>query len=273
MNTEEILDNEISSLFKDARDKLEAVSKDTEMKKKDIIVTLAQSLDGKIQTDTICIEIVNQLREKVSERFVRQCLDEKYKQKSRVHNAKKQKSVDIVAALPPLNDREVVFVDSMTGSTTQESMLNGNTEDQNNDTKSHDFDCKDYPKLADINKSTRMSLGKGQGLGFKLADNPSKLNLEKGCPHCNELAKENLELKEALKKSEQFVIANNLLKDDVKMTNNEMSFELQWSFRELRIFMEPLFSKGDDSQQVWFNGTIDMDTRKIISSGFGRLIK
>jgi hypothetical protein len=62
----------------------------------------------KIRTDTICVEIVNQLRGQVSDRFIRECLDEKYKQKVRVENARKQQSkkdkeTDKLAAVTPLN--------------------------------------------------------------------------------------------------------------------------------------------------------------------------
>jgi len=53
---------------------------------------LAKDLEGKVPTDTISIEIVNQLRGRVSERFVHICLDNKYKQKYRAENAKKRKS-------------------------------------------------------------------------------------------------------------------------------------------------------------------------------------
>ena len=65
----------------------------TQKEKKQIVKDLANNLEGKIPTDTISIEIVNQLRDKVSERFIHNCLDEKYKQKSQVENARRQKKV------------------------------------------------------------------------------------------------------------------------------------------------------------------------------------
>ena len=64
-------DDEIDSLFDDARRKLDTVEKESKDKKKQIVVDLAKNLEGKIPTDTIAIEIVNQLRGSVSERFVR----------------------------------------------------------------------------------------------------------------------------------------------------------------------------------------------------------
>jgi hypothetical protein len=58
---------------------------------------LAKDLEGKIPTDTISVEIVNQLRGRVSQQFIHNCLEMKYKQKHRIENAKKQKqaAVDI----------------------------------------------------------------------------------------------------------------------------------------------------------------------------------
>jgi hypothetical protein len=101
-------DEEIVSLFEDARQELAKVDEDAKERKKDIV----KKLEGKIPTDTICIEIVTQLKspapEKVSERFIRECLPEKYKQKNRIENAKKQKKKqeekeNKLAAETPLN--------------------------------------------------------------------------------------------------------------------------------------------------------------------------
>jgi hypothetical protein len=86
-----INDEEISNLFEDARNQLDKVEEQAKDKKRQIVIDLAEKLEGKIPTDTISIEIVNQLRGSVSERFIHECLDEKYKQKHKVENAKKQK--------------------------------------------------------------------------------------------------------------------------------------------------------------------------------------
>jgi hypothetical protein len=83
---------EISSLFRDALSKLDKIDAQAERERKEIVKNLAKDLEGKIATDTISIEIVNQLRGRVSERHIRECLDEKYKQKHRVENARKQES-------------------------------------------------------------------------------------------------------------------------------------------------------------------------------------
>jgi len=89
---------EISSCFQTARQKLDKVDADTKEKKTQIVKDLAKDLEGKIRTDSICNEIVHQLRGKVSERLIRSCLDEKYKETHRVENARKQKNTKDLAA-------------------------------------------------------------------------------------------------------------------------------------------------------------------------------
>ena len=87
---------EISLFFEDAKAKLDKIDAQKQKEKKQIITQLAKDLEGKIATDTISIEIVVQLRGKVSERFIHNCLEEKYKQKRRVENARKQKKQESV---------------------------------------------------------------------------------------------------------------------------------------------------------------------------------
>ncbi|HEY6163840.1 MAG TPA: hypothetical protein VIW25_02930 [Nitrososphaeraceae archaeon] len=109
-------DNDISSIFEAAIAKLDNIDSEAKKQKKQIIIELAKKLEEKIPVNTISIEIVNRLHGRSSERFIRQCLDEKYKQKSRVENARKQKKKEEgkkeqqeqicnenLAALPPLN--------------------------------------------------------------------------------------------------------------------------------------------------------------------------
>lgn len=95
---------EIDACFKVAVERLDKVETEAKEKKSQIVRDTAKSLEGKIPTDEIANEIVHQLRGRVSERLIRHCLDEKYKKKHRVENAKRK-----LAAILPLNDgREVV---------------------------------------------------------------------------------------------------------------------------------------------------------------------
>ena len=84
-------EQEISLLFQAAMVKLDQVEAQANTEKTEIVQDLAKALDGKIPTDTIAIEIIHQLHGKVSERLIHDCLEEKYKQKHRVENARKRK--------------------------------------------------------------------------------------------------------------------------------------------------------------------------------------
>ena len=112
-SNDETNEAEISLLFEDAKAKLDKIDAQTQKEKKQIVKDLANNLEGKIPTDIISIEIVNQLRGKVSERFIHNCLDEKYKQKSQVENARKQKKkkqeevdVENLAVVAPPNQED-----------------------------------------------------------------------------------------------------------------------------------------------------------------------
>jgi hypothetical protein len=80
---------EISACFEAAIKKLDKVESDSKKKKSEIVQELARDLDGKMPTDEIAAEIVHQLRGRVSERRIYECLDHKYKKKYRVENARK----------------------------------------------------------------------------------------------------------------------------------------------------------------------------------------
>jgi hypothetical protein len=74
---------------------------------------LARDLEGKIPTDEISSEIIHQLHGRVSQRLIHDCLDEKYKKKHRIENARKQKKnqEQDLAALDkavPLNSEIVI---------------------------------------------------------------------------------------------------------------------------------------------------------------------
>ena len=84
-------EQEIDSLFEDARKELAKVDENAKELKNKSVKNLAKKLERKIPTDTISIEIVNQLRGSISEGFIHECLDDKYKQKHKVENAKNKR--------------------------------------------------------------------------------------------------------------------------------------------------------------------------------------
>jgi hypothetical protein len=83
---------EISACFDLALAKLKKVRTFVIQQKSQIVKVLARDLNatGKIRTDSICIEIIERLRGRVSERLIRKCLDSEYKDQRQAENAKKQ---------------------------------------------------------------------------------------------------------------------------------------------------------------------------------------
>ena len=50
----EFIEQEISSLFKDVRDKLDRIDEDANKSKTEVVIKLAKDLEGKIPKDSIC---------------------------------------------------------------------------------------------------------------------------------------------------------------------------------------------------------------------------
>ena len=71
-------DAETSFPFEYAIEKLDKIDVQANESKKQIVRELAKSLEGKIQSDTTSMKIVNRLCGRVSARFTRECLDEKF---------------------------------------------------------------------------------------------------------------------------------------------------------------------------------------------------
>src|SRR5215469_632320 len=78
---------EISAYFEAAIKKLDKVDSDANKKRSEIVQELARDLEGKMPTDEIAAEIVHQLRGRIGERRVYECLEgeqyAKYKKKHR----------------------------------------------------------------------------------------------------------------------------------------------------------------------------------------------
>jgi hypothetical protein len=91
-NKESLEEQQLSFIFDEAIKKLDEVKREAVKKKMDIVIDLAIKLEKIIpQTDTICQTIVDQLDGRlVTGRFIRKCLDKKYKQEHRRKNAEQQ---------------------------------------------------------------------------------------------------------------------------------------------------------------------------------------
>ena len=270
---EENCDTEISKLFQNARDVLKKLDKNVNQQKKQIVVELAKNLEKRIQLDTICMEIVTQLRGQVSERFVRQCLDEKYKQKSHIENAKRQKKqnylenekdIDKLAAATPLNQEyendKIILVEANGQAIVQ---MDGD----NNDKLFSDMD--DYDSTKDNTElvSSKLSHQKEQEQRLGMKNDHLRLN---ECPSCKELQLQNLELKEALRKLNQFTFADKMKSNNNKnamISNNILDFEFRKPYDKLSKYVDSFLQSGP-CVDVWFSGKIDTGPGMVISSGY-----
>jgi hypothetical protein len=269
-------DKEISRLFDEARSHLEKIDNNSKQQKKQVIKDLAKSLEEKIQTDIICIEITNQLRGQVSDSFIRQSLDEKYKQKSRVENARKQEKqqtstvnsdLAAVTTLNPTTKDKKILIDTYGRAIFEE--------DQNN--KDEDEDDNGFTSIESStiseNVFPEIRSQKHQG---GLAKEDEHRDLVK-CSSCMELKLENEELKEALTKSSPLVTADKTrssLTDqnelDVKY-DQLLPFAFYMLYDDLRKQMQSIFPNVCSYSKIWFNGKIDRSTGEVVSSSFNGL--
>ncbi len=244
--SEENHDTEITRLFEDARDELEMVDANARKQKRQIVVDLARSLEGKVATESICMEIINQLRGQVRERTIRACLDEKYKQKTRMENARKQKRQteetdleDNLAALMPLNQdeeeeeeekKELVIVD-VDGRT----MLQKDNEEKQNDEVEDD---EQFTITMEPSTTKHGSLTEVQ------PHPPQEHDKEpNNCAYNN----------------------------DVGTSNDILHFEFSVPYKDTQRYMQELFQKTGTNGRVWVSGKINTKTGMVITSTLGRM--
>jgi hypothetical protein len=275
---EESYDETISSLFRDAVVKLDKVDAQAKESKKHIIVDLAKNLEGKIPTDTISIEIINQLRGQVSERFIRECLDEKYKQKVRVENARKQKyhrrqeeedkASGKLAAVTPLNqeveeeeeNKKVIILDTDGRISLQDD------EEQPSTTTTDSFTITGKPFVATSYQQQQQEQEIKEQTNNGLEESSSCIGL------CDENQVESPE------KSSQLITTaeDYMLVEEISASTNEndidiLPFEFYMIYRELRNHLTPLYTKIGDGGKVWFSGKINKNTGVVVSSNLGRI--
>ena len=271
-------EKEINSLFDDARKEIAKVDENANELKKNIVIKLAKKLEENIRLDTICIEIVIQLQGQVSGRFIRECLPEKYKQKHKIENAKKQKKQkqeenNNLAAVTPLDNKEVIIVDTDGRSS---SFLQRDDEDSS---KTESDDSIDNKTFTQSSSSSQQQIEQEHQTEYHDGniDNKSK------DPYYNEIKNQDLKQDDPLDKPITITDISN--KEIVTEEEEEaitykpsydndidiLPFEFSWPFRELRNYSAPLHSKIGDNGRVWFSGKINKNTGKVISQHFGRL--
>jgi hypothetical protein len=255
---------EVVKLFESAIGKLDNMEKQANDQKKQIVVNLAKVLEDKIPIDTICMKIVDHLHGRVSPRFIRECLDDKYKQKVRVENARKQKLQEDVklAAVPPLNEEEnkeimMVNVDGRTRILHNEEDVEPptDTSDSTGNTINPILDQSEQEQK--LNKQDVPEFIEGSEFGDLLLENPDQIEDVENLSH--------------LVDSGKIVSTAYENKHNINTTSEVLNFEFSVYYRDLQKYMASLFQKSGDNGNVWLNGKIDRKTGVVISLNFGRM--
>lgn len=286
-SAEEKHDAEVTRLFEDARDKLEKVEANAIKQKRQIVVDLAKSLEGKVSIDSICMEIINQLRGQVSASFIRQCLDEKYKQKTRVENARKQqnrqpksKYSEKLATVTSLNqedgeDKKGVIVAEVGGNSQTTIQEDYNEEDERDNEQSV---SNELPHKKDRNFAAQLT---------SIQEQEQQQPQNQYRPHESEIKSPNskdqhfdsVEPEDVPDDPSQMIAEDKTVLTKSSIYNNESDnnndhiiyFEFSLPYREISEHMRLLFRVIGNEGGVWFSGSIDKINGKVISSKIGRL--
>jgi hypothetical protein len=188
---------ELDKIETDAKKKIDKVEAETKKAKSQIVQKLARDLEGKIPTDEISSDIIHQLHGRVSQRLVHDCLDEKYKKKHRVENARKQKKKqeqDLAALNKPLPLNSEIVVDN-SGNETVEPETRTRQPDLSAETGINVYTSKSEPSSIAAQQEEVVNANRPQprpGIGIGSADQPV-------CEHCSTKDATIMELEQALK--------------------------------------------------------------------------
>jgi hypothetical protein len=292
---------EISACFEAAIKKLDKVDSDANKKRSEIVQELARDLDGKMPTDEIATEIVHQLRGRIGERRVYECLEgdqyAKYKKKHRVQNARKRsgpKDQPELAAEPQLKEQVVVHASG------QEAVVAGKPEDSSagNGGGSTDTNTSPSPppqRSSTINASepnpiiitastpslphttsvcencsTRIEELEDRNRELSTRNTEVDMQLTNQGKYIDELLGKNKELEQALA-----VRTHRSIKSAEELmhisTDRYQQFECSVSFEALRRYMIRFNGiNGAIPDRVWFSGKFNHKTRELIDVRIGR---
>ncbi len=271
------LDAEVSGLFEDARGELEKIDANAERQKKQIVIDLAKDLEDKIRTDSICMEIIDALRGRVSPGFIRECLDEKYKQKHRIANARKQKRqqqqepdpIDNSAKATTLNQEAEKKKTIILGA-------DGHAMLQEEEDNPVDEGADEEQSTITIGSSITKD-GVQTNHRQEQQEEPEHYKYSYDYLNMKGPSVEDVELDEEGMKSTQSIgqdEAVDITTHDNKLdppSGDYMSFEFPLVFRDLRNHMATMFKKEGDRGKVWFSGKINKRTGKVVDAGFGKI--
>jgi hypothetical protein len=259
-------EKDIEFLVGNAIERLTIVMENAQKENKQIVSDLAKDLEGIIPMDTICTEIIIRLDGYLSPRTIRKYLDEKYKIKSRVDNARKQKknNQSSLAASGPLNkvsdtlviddSKEISFPDEVYKQSIQPREISV---------------IQDREAIQSISRNE--SLNSTEQKQSSLGQVNTGLTKCLGCIEKEERIKE---LEEAFQKVQQFTAADKMGPSVATETEGlnekiEEPLEFEVSMKELEI--RKYINKIPYPGAIWFSGRIDRRSGKIINFDLGRL--
>jgi hypothetical protein len=250
INDDHKLDTQVTLLFNNAIEQIRKVEKDSLRQKKQIIIELAKKLEGKIPTDTICMEIKNQLHGNgISERHIEDCLDVKYKQLHRVKNAQKPDKSKLQAESKIAAEQEDSLVEPLRlnqekeQEQSQDIIIAGSNgqmliQEDNNDRNKED-------PLSTIQDAKKV-ISNREGSLLGLPPMEQSQTSSNRCPECTIKDKkisakdeEIVRLEELIKKSTPFVTADMLIPTEIRDPNSEnissdSNFELFIKYKDIQ---------------------------------------
>lgn len=261
------IEKDIVTIVENAIEKLNVVKENAKKENKQIVSDLAKDFEGIIPMDTICAEIINRLDGHLSSRTIRKYLDEKYKVKYKMENARKQKknSQSSLAVQGPLNNEGGTVV------VNDRNSISFPNEDSKHYFQPSQISTDDSPPVRSLSQQESSSSTEQK--------QPSLGQVNTGlteCPGCIEKQEENNQLKEVLQNVQQFTTADKMGSSAVateglkEEPEEPIEFEVSKTGSELREF---LISNNIRSTKdtIWFNGKIDRNSGKVVYFGLGRL--
>ncbi len=272
----------VDSESKEKHKEIEVIAKG---KKKKITLDLAASLEGKYREDTIAMVMVLRLKGVVSERLIHHCLPEKYKQKHRVLNAKKQnqkkdtKENEKLAAIPmimPLNskkeeeeeeedEKKPVMLVNVDGTTSIQNDVNRDSDSEGTVT-SNSFESSINRQSQWYQQEEQQQLPQEKNYDDEEIEEYSKSNESSLLKDHNLNDNEELE-KLDIKENEE--ISENRI--NTTTDNDVVNFEFPIPYYKVQKYMTPLFHRSGSTSSVWFHGKMHTKTGRVVRSGVGRI--
>jgi hypothetical protein len=260
-------EKDIEWLVDSAIDKLKVVKDYSEKENRQIVSELAKDLEAIISMDNICTEIINRLDGHLKPRTIREYLDVKYKIKTRVQNARKQKKnkQSGLAAKPPLNKVSETLVIDGRNEISFRDVDNPQSFQPKETSVVDSIDIRSLSQKESVSSTEQKQQSKGQ-VNTEIAE----------CPGCIGKEERIKELEEALQKVPQFIAADKIgpstaaIKGLKEAPEEPLEFEVSKMGSEIRDFFISNNIKST-KDTIWFSGKIDRTTGKIIYFDLGRL--